>query len=236
MNMSMKKQNYVTAIILAAGMGSRMELSFTKQQLVICGESVLHRSLRAFDESGLINAIVVVCRREERDFVLSEARDTKKVISIVEGGNTRAESAKLGFMNIPAASDYVAIHDAARCLVTPQMIDSVVRAAFVYGAATAARKISDSIKRSDGDGFVLESVPRENLYAAQTPQIFRTVDYALGLEKCSLDEKITDDNMIIESTGRRIFCVECGAENIKITTPSDACYAEFLIQRRTNDE
>ncbi len=233
--MSIAKKNFVTAVILAGGVGTRMGADITKQRMTICGETVLHRCVRAFEESDVIDAIVVVCREEERNFATDETRGFKKVIFVVNGGNTRAESARLGFANIPSETDFVAIHDAARCLVTQDMIEKVVTAAFHSGAASAAKKITDSIKRVDADGFVLESVSRVDLYAAQTPQVFRVEDYALGLRNCSIDVSVTDDNMVVERVGVKVLCVECGAENIKITTPDDVAYAEFLIRRRCGD-
>jgi 2-C-methyl-D-erythritol 4-phosphate cytidylyltransferase len=223
---------FVTAIILAAGVGCRMKLRVTKQQIMLVEESVLSRSVRAFEEAECIDAIVVVCREDEREFVFSEVARYKKVVSVVNGGNTRAESARLGFMSVPEGDGFVAIHDAARCLVTPEMIERVVSCAFDFGAATAAKKITDSIKRVDADGMILESVPREDLYAAQTPQVFKIEDYALGLKKCSSASSITDDNMIVESIGKKVFCVDCGEENLKITVQEDISYAEFLIRRR----
>ena len=233
--MSNDKKPYVTAVILAAGEGCRMKLHITKQQIVIAEESVLHRAIRAFEEASIIDAIVVVCRSEERAFVFSEITSFKKVTNVINGGNIRAESARFGFESIPQNSDFVAIHDAARCLVTPEMIENVVSAAFVYGAATAARKVTDSIKRVDSDGNIIATVPREDLYAAQTPQVFKTEDYSLGLKKTTLASSVTDDNMIVEGIGKKIFCVDCGTENIKITVPEDVSYAEFLIKRRNGD-
>ena len=230
--MSNNNKPFVTAVILAAGEGSRMKLNVTKQQLTLVNESVLYRAVRAFEDSSIVDAIVVVCRKDEREFVLSELSDFEKITSVVDGGCTRAESAKIGFLNIPASCEFVAIHDAARCLVTPEMIQDVIEAAFVHGAATAAKKVNDSIKRVDSDGNILESVPRADLYAAQTPQVFRCEDYALGLKSISLDKSVTDDNMIVEAIGRKIFCVDCGEENVKITVQDDIPYAEYLIRRR----
>ena len=225
-------RHFVTAVILAGGSGSRMNLDVTKQKLLIAGESVLHRSVRAFEECDSVDAIVVVCKSGETEFAVSETSDFKKVISVTVGGKTRAESAKLGFACISTDSDFVAIHDAARCMITPQMIDKVINAAFEYGAATAVKKVTDSIKRAGEDGYISASVPREYLYAAETPQVFRMEDYELGLERSSPDISVTDDNMIVENIGKKVFCVECDCENIKITRPEDVSYAEFLIKRR----
>lgn len=233
--MSIEKSSFVTAVILAAGVGSRMRSPITKQRMVICGESVLKRCVRTFDECSMIDAVVVVCREDERKFASEETREFKKVLSIVNGGNTRAESARKGFEAIPEKSDFVAIHDAVRCLVTVDMIESVVAAAFENGAATAAKKITDSVKRVDSNGIILESVPRDDLFAMQTPQVFRTSDYSLGLSLSHDDATITDDNMIVERVGVSVRCVECGSDNIKITTPEDIVYAKFIIKRRNGD-
>ena len=233
--MSTEKRHFVTAIILAAGSGARMGSDITKQKMLICGESVLRRCIRAFEETLTIDAIVVVCREDEKYFVLDETREFKKVNAIVSGGNTRAESARYGFASIPSETDFVAIHDAARCLVTPKMIEKIVSEAVNFGAATAAKKVSDSIKRADSNGVILESVPREDLYAAQTPQIFKAEDYARGLTVSSSDSAITDDNMVVERVGVKVKCVDCGEINIKITTPEDVTYAEFIINRRGGD-
>ena len=233
--MSKENRSFVTAVILAAGAGCRMKLRITKQQIMLFEESLLKRAVRAFEESSCIDAIVVVCREEEREFVFSEISGFKKITSVVNGGQTRAESARLGFLSIPSETEFVAIHDAARCLIRSEMIENVVGAAFIHGAATAVKKITDSVKRVGCDGMILETVPREELYAAQTPQVFKTEDYSLGLERCDLDSSITDDNMIMEKIGKKVFCVDCGEENIKITVPEDLSYAEFLIKRRLGD-
>ena len=229
------KKHFVTAIILAGGSGSRMNLGVTKQRLLIEGESVLRRSVRAFNECESVDSIVIVCKSGECEFAKSETEDFDKVLSIVVGGETRAESAKCGFSSVSEETEFVAIHDAARCLITPGMIDRVVKAAIKYGAATAARKMTDSIKRVGCDGCICSSVPRDDLYAAETPQVFKKADYALGLENISLDSSLTDDNMIVENIGKKIFCVECGGENIKITKSDDISYAEFIIKRRRGD-
>ena len=233
--MSNNNRPFVTAVILAAGEGSRMKLRITKQQILLADESVLRRSVRAFEESSSVDAIVVVCRDEEREFVLSEVSAFKKVSSVINGGSTRAESAKLGFLNAPQESEFVAIHDAARCLVTSKMIQNVIESAFVHGAATAVKKLNDTIKRVDSEGNIIETISRVDLCAAQTPQVFRCEDYALGLKAATLDSSVTDDNMIVERIGKKVFCVDCGEENIKITVQEDITLAESIIRRRMGD-
>ncbi len=225
---------HVSAIILAAGTGTRMKSKVTKQQMKILGESVLVRSVRAFQECDLIDSIVVVAKEDEIS-VVSEtlASDFSKLYSIVPGGNFRAESAKRGFMAIPNDADYVAIHDAARCLVTPDIIKKVVVSALEYGAATASCAITDTVKRVNLS-VITETVPRSELVAVQTPQIFKKELYekALDLYSESTLNDLTDDNMLLERLGAEIYCVDTGKENMKITTQYDIELAEFILERR----
>ena len=231
--MGMKNSKKLSAVILAAGSGTRMNSSITKQRMLILGESVLHRSVKAFDNSSLVSEIIVVARADEIELLKSDIDGFAKPIRIIAGGQTRAESARLGFMAISEKSDYLMIHDAARCLVTTEIIDSVALSAFEYGAATAATAVSDTIKRSSDGKTIDATIPRNELYAAQTPQAFNKEVYTQALEVVQTSEfEITDDNMMAEIAGAKIHIVECGRENIKITTPSDIEYAEYVIRKR----
>ncbi len=221
----------ITAIILAAGSGSRMSSDTTKQRMCLLGESVLRRSLRAFSSCDKISSIVVVCRADEVDWAREELSSFSKVCAIISGGKTRAESAKLGFASIPAESEFVAIHDAARCLITEENISRVIDAAIKYDAATAGSFVTDTVKQLDGD-MISSTLPRERLFIAHTPQIFKCSLYSEALEKSGADGKITDDNMLIESIGIKIHPVDTGKNNIKLTTPEDIAYAEYVIERR----
>ena len=221
-----------TAIILAAGSGSRMNSSFTKQRMYICGESVLHRSVRAFSQSALVNEIIVACREDEVEFCKNELLlDFPKVKNIVVGGKCRAESAKKAFLECSPESDFVAIHDAARCLVTVEMIDSVIRKAHETGAATAACRATDTVKLST-DNAVESTLDRNHIFLASTPQIFSSSLYAKALANAEDLSAITDDNMLVEAIGAKPAIVDVGSDNIKITKPDDIEYAEFLIKKR----
>ena len=235
--MCVKKDKKVAALILAAGMGSRMNSNVTKQRLILCGKSVLLRSVEAHIASRLVDTVTVVCRSDEVDFVRAElSKLDKKPTYIIVGGKTRAESARLGFESVKDMADYVSIHDGARCLITPEMIDNVILAAIEYGAATAATPITDTVKLTDSDGKIKSTVPRENLWAAATPQVFSSELYqrALSLND-TLCDTVTDDNMLLERLGTFPVCVDTGKENMKITTPEDLALAEFLIKRRVGD-
>ncbi len=230
-----KDKNRVCAIILAAGCGSRMGGSITKQRMSILGESVLSRSVRNFCDCDVIDDVVVVCRADEMDWVAEELNDFQKVCAIVPGGKSRAESASIGFSAIPYDTDYVAIHDAARCLVTRENIEAVVRMAFIHRAATASAPVTDTIKGLNSDGLIEGTVDRSKLVYAQTPQVFERNIYSSALMLAAGMKNLdaaTDDNMIVEHYGCKIYPVDTGKHNIKITTAEDIAYAEFILERR----
>ena len=223
---------FVTAIVLAAGSGTRMGSETTKQKISLLGESILSRTLRAFSECDGVDAIVVVCKDDEKEWVRAETENKiDKITSIISGGNSRAESARIGFANIPPETDYVAIHDGARCLITPENINSVIKKSLESGAATAAVKATDTVKLCNG-GCIVRTLPRDEVFLASTPQIFSRELYQRALNNSSLDG-VTDDNMLVESIGVEISVVDIGKENIKITTPDDIEFAEYIIKRRS---
>lgn len=223
--------NYTVALILAGGSGTRMGCDKTKQKIEILGETVLRRSVRAFCEAKLIDGIIVVSRADEIDEVREMIADLPKVISVVVGGDCRRESARLGFEAVPEDTSYVAIHDAARCLITPEEIDLVVSEAKKYGAATCSSPIFDTVKR-EKDGFIVGTVDRSELRIAQTPQVFSAKIYKKAIEKCEKNVNITDDNMMVEELGIAIKCVNTSSQNIKITTADDLALAEFILEKR----
>ena len=220
----------VTAIILAAGSGSRMNLDVTKQRIMVGEESVLRRSVRIFNECPDIDSIVVVARSDEMAFANSAVSGFEKVSFVVSGGNTRAESAAIGFSKISETSEYVAIHDAARCFVTSEMISAVINDAKIYGAATASAKVTDTVKRIDADFNITETVNRNELMLVQTPQVCRSDMYKKAIKDAgTLYENFTDDNMLLENIGVFPHCTDTGKNNIKITTKEDLAYADFLF-------
>ncbi len=220
----------VTALILAAGSGSRMNLNITKQQIKISDESVLRRSVRAFQECPDVDSIIIVTRADEIDFARSEASEMSKVSMITVGGKTRALSAYRGFLAIGEGCDIVAIHDAARCLVTPDMISAVLNDAATYGAATASSLVTDTIKSVDSTAKIMGTIPRSSLRAVQTPQAFRTDIYKKAVESADLsDPSLTDDNMLVERIGYSVHCTDTGKYNIKITTPDDLLYVNYIL-------
>lgn len=232
------KNNYTktAAIILAAGVGSRMGCEKTKQMIEIAGKSILKHTVTAFDTAKNVSEIIVVCRDCERDFVNKELQNISKPTKVVNGGKCRAESAAKGFNKISNDTKYVMIHDAARCLITSEDIDRVAEATYEHKAATASAPINDTVKRCEGE-IILETVDRKNLVAVHTPQSFEREIYKSALEHTkTLGDTITDDNMLVENIGVKPYCVKTSPLNIKITTGCDLELAEFVLLKRIGEK
>ena len=229
-----RKQPFVSAVIVAAGTSTRMMSDITKQRMIICGMTVLQRCVSTFDSTDLISEIVVVANESEIKLIEDDLLSIKikKPYRVVCGGSSRQESVRCGFSAISADADYVAIHDGARCLVTAKLIESVVCSAVMHGAATLALKVTDTVKVVDGN-FIKATQDRECLYLAQTPQVFRVDMYGRALSNCISD--VTDDNMLVEALGERIFIVDSSRDNIKITTQDDLGYAEYVVNKRNRE-
>ena len=225
------------AVILAGGSGTRMHLkeNITKQLLLLDGVPVLIRSVQAFEASEYIDEIVIVAKREELSTVEALVLEygLKKVARIVSGGETRQISARRGLEAIAPKMKYIAIHDAARCLITPAMIADVVSAAYANRAASAGRSCTDTVKRVTAHGYVSETLDRDTLFLAQTPQVFDVSLYrAAAYMAKQKEESATDDNMLVEKLGQAVKMVDCGEENIKITTATDLYVAEAILRAR----
>ena len=227
-------QSRVCAVLLAGGSGTRMNLDRTKQRLLIKGESVLSRTVSAFENCEEITDIILVVKAEDLDFALSETSGRfPKLRKVVEGAKCRALSAKNGFSAIDFPCDFVAIHDVARCLVKPKMITKVVFDAFKYGAASASVAVTDTVKRVSPDGFAFDTINRDELRLAATPQIFKCEFYRRALSEIDVDDpSITDDNMLMERLGISVFMTDTGKNNIKVTYAEDIEYAEYLLGGR----
>ena len=152
----------------------------------------------------------------------------------IAGGACRAESAEKGFSHLPKECEYVAFHDAARCLITPKDVERIIRGGYRYGAAIAAKKATDTIKIANKDKFITNTPERATVWLAQTPQVFKKSLYEVALAKAEkLDETVTDDAMLAENAGFHVKLINCESENIKITTPDDIFYAEYILKKRT---
>lgn len=229
------KKRFCSAVILAAGVGSRFKSDTPKQFFEIAGEPVLLHTARAFEQCELVDEIIVVTAKDEIDRVrlMLKNRGITKLTRVTEGGDTRMKSARNGFEAINPESEFVAIHDAARCLVTPEIIESVFESAFVFGAAICGAVCTDTLKRSDFSDTVLETVDRNNMWRVETPQIFDTRMYRASVYYADKDGiNVTDDSALCEHAGFKVKIVESGRTNIKITYPEDIIVAEAILRSR----
>lgn len=231
-----KQKPFVTAVVVAAGNSTRMG-GVNKQFLLIDGVPVLIRSLLALSECELINEIVVSARQEDIPKIHSMIREYRvlKVKEIVRGGETRQQSVFNAIRVSSPFSEYFAIHDGARPLVTKKEIEDTVLTAFETGAAATAVKVKDTIKIADENGNVVSTPDRSRIWAVQTPQVFERRLYLAAVDSVAGSENFTDDCKLIEEYGETVRLVEGSYDNIKITTPGDISLAEAIIGRRTDD-
>jgi 2-C-methyl-D-erythritol 4-phosphate cytidylyltransferase len=225
----------VTAIIVAAGRGERMGIEGSKQFLPICDIPMIALTLSAFESSRLVSKVVVVTRSEYIIAVADIVREYgfSKVLRIVKGGETRQQSAASGLKVVDWPVDYLAVHDGARPLITPECIDKVIEAAFENKVTAAAVKLKDTVKIVDDDGFVLSTPDRRNLWAVQTPQVIEAQLYRAALEKAEKEgADYTDDCQLCESMNERVKLVESEYTNIKVTTSDDISVAEAIFRLR----
>src|SRR5687768_116193 len=220
------------AIIAAAGAGTRMASDRPKQFLLLAGTPVIIHTLKVFEQCDSIQEVIVVLPAEESAGFLSMAGKIglRKVARVVPGGATRAESVKRGLMAIRSATaEIVAVHDGVRPFVTVDEISSVVAAARTDGAAILVAPVTDTIKQVS-DRAVVESLDREVLRRALTPQCFRYELLREAYQRADVnDPSLTDESALVEQLGHRVSIVEGSARNIKITTADDLLVAEAIL-------
>ena len=218
----------VSAVLVAAGSSTRM--GFDKLSFDLGGETVLHRSIRAFAQCPQITELVLVAGKN-REFVAQQAADCPKPVQIVAGGATRAESAKNGVL--AAHGELVAVHDAARPFVSASVITAALEAAARCGAAAPAVPVKDTIKTVAEDGAVTGTPDRSTLRAVQTPQVFETALLKAALQSSLENEvPVTDDCSAVERLGKVVYLIDGDEENLKITTPVDLVIAEAILAER----
>ena len=223
------------AIIVAAGASTRMGTGISKQLMNVAGVPVLARTMLAFEKCNAIDKIVLVVRESDATAIKTLAKQygITKLFATVAGGATRALSVEAG---VAALADthvrLLAIHDGARCLVTPEMIERVVRAAARYRAATAAYPVTDTVKKVNSRGFIEKTIDRSTVWMATTPQVFDKTLYISAWRTGRNQELLTDDNQLLEQMPFPVKVVDCGKVNLKITHPSDIAFAEFVLSER----
>ncbi len=221
---------HVSAIIAAGGRGSRFGGRQPKQLVTLGGVPILQRSIEAFARSAAIDDIVVALPEELAATPPSYARSGSKRIDVVQGGERRQDSVARAFARTDPRAEIVVIHDAARPLVSDALIRRTVDAAREVGAAIAALPAQDTVKRLGADGMIAATLPRQEIFLAQTPQAFRVevLRAAMALAGNALDA--TDEAMLAEQAGHPVRLVEGDPRNIKITTPEDLAVAETFVR------
>jgi 2-C-methyl-D-erythritol 4-phosphate cytidylyltransferase len=219
----------VCAIIVAAGESRRMN-GKDKLMVPLGGKPVLVWSIEAFQKSPRINRIILVNSRKnlERIECLRIEHSWTKVVEVCTGGQRRQDSVAAG-LKLVGDCDWVIIHDGARPLVTQDLIEKGLEVARETGAAIAAVPVTDTIKLAGSDGIVIETPPRSNLWAVQTPQVFRFALIKEAYRQANGD--FTDDAALVEQTGGKVKLFPGSYDNIKITTQLDLALAELLIKK-----
>src|SRR5512133_2501415 len=213
-------------------------MGFDKLFAAIAGEPVIAHPIRAFERATSVGEIVVVAREDRHDEIrkISRERGFKRVLSIVPGGERRQDSVRAGLDRINHDAKYVAVHDAARPLITPEQIERAFAQCRVHGAAALAQPVNDTLKRVDADLLVVGSVDRHQIYAMQTPQIFeRKLIEEAYRGVYGENASVTDEVSAVERLGHKIALVFNDDFNFKITYPRDLPVADFILRERAKD-
>jgi 2-C-methyl-D-erythritol 4-phosphate cytidylyltransferase len=226
----------VTAIVLAAGRSTRMGGGPNKQFIELLGKPIICYSLAAFELCGAVDAVILVRRPDCAQQAEEVVREFgfQKVVAVTDGGVERQNSVWNGLEKCDPLTEIVAVHDGARPLVTPALIQATITSARTFGTGIAATKVVDTIKEANEDRTVIRTVDRTKLWAVQTPQTARLSILREAYRKVFQEQAlVTDEAAAVESLGQKVHLVETSFLNLKITTPSDLAIAESLLRVRS---
>ncbi len=231
-------QRKTTAIVMAAGRGSRMKAGINKVYLHLGGKPVVAYSLEAFEKSDIDDVIIVVSAGDQElvENEIVKAYGLTKVRKVIAGGSERFESVYKGVCACQGNEDnhYIFIHDGARPFIRPDQINQCIEAVVKYKACAMAVPVKDTIRVIDENGFSKISLNRNELWQMQTPQCFVLSEAKAAFESMikSGDRDITDDVMVLERYGNRHSkMIECSYDNIKLTTPEDMIIGESILKK-----
>ena len=224
----------LSAILVAAGSSQRM--GFDKLLALLGDKPVLAHTLDAFERTASVRETILVARAERVEEFAELVRQNgfQKVRHVVPGGEQRHDSVSAGLKRLSQDTTFVAVHDAARPLVTPEQIERVFALARVHGGAALAEPITNTLKRADQGGVVTGGVPRENVYGMQTPQIFARdlLDQAYAAIAAE-NRSVTDEVSAVERLGAKVVLLPNDEWNVKITYPRDLLLAQAVLARRS---
>lgn len=221
----------VSAIILAGGKGKRMGKDISKQFILVKNKPIIYYTIKKFSDCKLIDEIILVLPKDEIEYCKKEVLEkySLKVDKIIEGGKERQDSVYNGLKALKN-SDIVLIHDGARPFVSEKIILDGIENAKKYGAAAPGVMPKDTIKVKDDFSFSKETLKRESLIAIQTPQVFKKDIIVKCHERVREDNvSVTDDTMVVEKYGYKVYLYDGDYTNIKVTTPEDLILCEYLV-------
>jgi 2-C-methyl-D-erythritol 4-phosphate cytidylyltransferase len=225
----------VAAIVAAAGSGDRLGGNTPKALVELAGRPLVAWSLAALAASKAVERVVIAAPGDHEDEIAAVAGEVAPnlPLEVVVGGPSRSRSVANGLAAVPEAA-IVVVHDAARPLVTAELVDRSVSQLERWGcdAAIAAARATDTIKEADSGGRVTATLERSSLWAIQTPQVFRAESLRKAVTSSELD-RAYDDAQLVEATGGDVRIVESSRDNLKITTPFDLRVAELLLKARS---
>ena len=229
----LRQESLVHLLIAAAGSGRRMGADRNKLLLPLAGRPVIAWTLEAALAAQRIHWIGVVGQPIDREPIMGLVAGAAKPVVWIQGGSTRQESVLRGLAGLPAGAEHVLIHDGARCLAEPALFDRCAEEVAAGSALIAATAVTDTIKRVNGDGLILETPDRSELWAAQTPQGFQVDQLRRGhAEAQAQGWTVTDDASLYERLGWPVQVLDAGPANIKVTTPFDLTVAEAVLSLR----
>jgi len=222
----------ITAIIVAAGSGTRMGGAVNKVFMPLLERSVIDYTVGAICDCDEISDIVLVTRDCDITEAMEHIKSNKKRIKIVKGGKTRQQSVYMGLKEVKNA-DYVVIHDGARALITSDIIEKSIEDLLKFGASAVGVPCKDTLKTVDENGFIASTLDREKTFLIQTPQNFKFAEI-LKAHECAIKDgfEATDDCMLYEKYIGKIKITKGSYDNIKLTTPDDLAVAEKILKNR----
>ena len=221
----------VSAIILAGGKGKRMGKDISKQFILVKDKPIIYYTIKKFSDCKLIDEIILVLPKDEIEYCKKEVLEkySLKVDKIIAGGKERQDSVYNGLKALKN-SDIVLIHDGARPFVSEKIILDGIENAKKYGAAAPGVMPKDTIKVKDDFSFSKETLKRESLIAIQTPQVFKKDIIVKCHERVRENNvSVTDDTMVVEKYGYKVYLYDGDYINIKVTTPEDLILCEYVV-------